>query len=425
MGRLPKNFDGAVLVRLLEGENPKLRQLAATNLGKLSDTKFLPPLLKVATSDANTAVRREATAAIGRMRDQAAIPALAKLTNDNDPKVVLQALRGLLVFDKNKTTHAALQRLENHPNELIRETIARERNYVFDSAESREAQTESPDYLKNLVVHGDAISVLKKTPKDSVHLTFTSPPYYNARDYSIYSSYAEYLQFLKKVFSQVLRVTKPGRFFVLNTSPVIVPRVSRQHSSKRYPIPFDVHPLLMAMGWEFIDDIVWAKPEASVKNRNGGFFQHRKPLAYKPNARTEYLMVYRKKTPRLIDWNIRQYDHRRLARSLVKGDYETSNVWDVDPTFDKKHSAVFPHALCQRVIRYYSFADDLVFDPFGGSGTMGKTAAAMGRYFFMTELADEYIGRMKESFGETPDMFLPSPTFVGEKEYATLKRRRD
>ena len=59
------------------------------------------------------------------------------------------------------------------------------------------------------------------------------------------------------------------------------------------------------MGWEFIDDIVWKKPETSVKNRNARFMQHRKPLAYKPNVVTEYVMVYRKETDRLIDWNIR------------------------------------------------------------------------------------------------------------------------
>ena len=423
LGRLPKNFDGAVLAEMMENKNAKLRQLAVANLGKLSDIRFLPPLLQTATKDDNTAVRREAAAAIGRMRNKAAVSALVRLTHDKDPKVVLQALRGLLVFGKNKTTHAVLQRLAKHPNELIQDVIAYEKNYVFDTAESKKAQVESPDYLKNLIVHGDAISILKRTPPESVHLTFTSPPYYNARDYSIYSSYAEYLAFLKKAFRQVLRVTKPGRFLVVNTSPVIMPRLGRQFSSKRYPIPFDLHALLAAMEWEFIDDIVWAKPEASVKNRNGGFFQHRKPLAYKPNARTEYLMVYRKKTPRLIDWNIQQYDRRRLARSFVKGDYDTSNVWNVEPTFDKKHSAVFPSALCQRVIRYYSFADDLVFDPFGGSGTLGRTAAAMGRFFFMTEAAGEYVECMRETFGKTPDMFLPSPRFVGEVEYAALKRR--
>jgi DNA modification methylase len=128
------------------------------------------------------------------------------------------------------------------------------------------------------------------------------------------------------------------------------------------------------MGWEFIDDIVWIKPEASVKNRNAGFLQHRKPLGYKPNPRTEYLMVYRKITHKLLDWNIRQYSNEIINKSKVLDKYETSNVWSIDPTFDQIHSAVFPVELCCRVITFYSFIDDLVFDPFGGSGTFAKAA---------------------------------------------------
>ncbi|MGI9306640.1 MAG: DNA methyltransferase [Gammaproteobacteria bacterium] len=421
LGRLPAGFEGEKLLPFLSHENEKVRALAAVNLGKMGDIKFLPQLQKIACGDSSTMARREAVSAIGRMRDKAAIPALARLTKDGDPKVVLQALRGLLAFkQKNKTIHAALENLRRHPNELIQETIERERTFDFDTPKSKSHQTESPDFMKNLVVEGDVLQTLKKTPAESVHLTFTSPPYYNARDYSIYASYAEYLNFLQKVFRQVHRITKPGRFFVLNTSPVIIPRLSRQHSSRRYAIPFDLHPILTKMGWDFIDDLVWAKPEASVKNRNGGFFQHRKPLAYKPNARTEYLMVYRKKHARLIDWNIRQYDMPRLQKSLVKGEYETSNVWDIDPTFDKTHSAVFPARLCQRVIQYYSFADDLVFDPFGGSGTLGRAAAAAGRYFFMTEISSAYINRMQEKFGQYENLFVPEVKFANAARFAAL-----
>ena len=149
------------------------------------------------------------------------------------------------------------------------------------------------------------------------------------------------------------------------------------------------------MGWEFIDDIIWAKPEASVKNRNAGFLQHRKPLAYKPNARTEYLMVYRKQTDRLIDWNIRQYDWDTVKESKVKDGYETSNIWEIDPKFDKVHSAVFPVELCKRVIEYYSFKGDLVFDPFAGSGTFGRTAKHLERCFFLTEQEPKYFEYMK------------------------------
>jgi len=140
------------------------------------------------------------------------------------------------------------------------------------------------------------------------------------------------------------RVTKEGRFLIVNTSPVIIPRVSRSHSSKRYPIPFDLNTILTNMGWDFIDDIVWMKPEYSVKNRIGGFGQHRNPLSYKPNAITEYLLVYRKHTDKLLDWNIKQYDVETLKMSKVEDGFESTNVWQIAPRSDKVHSAIFPKA---------------------------------------------------------------------------------
>ncbi len=80
--------------------------------------------------------------------------------------------------------------------------------------------------------------------------------------------------------------------------------------------------------------------------------QHRKPLGYKPNCVTEYLMVYRKQTEKLLDWNIRSYDYQTVEESKVADGYETTNVWRIDPTFDKVHSAIFPVELCKRVIQY-------------------------------------------------------------------------
>jgi len=300
--------------------------------------------------------------------------------------------------------------------------INREFNSINSQTIKKQKHDEFPEILKNVVVHGDVLDVLKYVPDESVHLTFTSPPYYNARDYSIYQSYEEYLNFLDEVFKQVYRITKEGRFFILNTSPIIIPRISRQHSSKRYPIPYDIHPFLVKMGWEFIDDIVWVKPEASVKNRNAGFLQHRKPLAYKPNAVTEMLMVYRKKTDKLIDWNINQYSWEKVKKSKVNEDYETTNVWHIDPTFDKIHSAVFPIELCNRIIKFYSYIGDLIFDPFAGSGTVGKAAMNLKRNFFLTEKEQKYIQRIKEELGSQNILFdyIDPPKFLSLEEFIEL-----
>jgi DNA modification methylase len=337
--------------------------------------------------------------------------------NDNDPKIVCQAIRGLLVFGSDKDVEERLKPLINHPNEMVRTVIYKE--YFAKEKTKKDAlpHTETYDFLKNVVVNADVLEALKYVRDESVHLTFTSPPYYNARDYSIYPSYKAYLEFLRDVFKEVHRITKEGRFFLLNTSPVIIPRISRAHSSKRYPIPFDIHHYLMEMGWEFIDDIIWEKPEASVKNRVGGFQQHHKPLGYKPNAVTEYVMVYRKSTEKLLDWNMHQYDVKTVKESKVCGEFETTNVWKIDPCFDKVHSAIFPVELCKRVIQYYSYKGDLVFDPFGGSGTVGKTAKALDRLFFLTEQENKYFEYMKSqqkdnhSFKEFPTRFLTLEQF--------------
>ena len=374
----------------------KLRYEIIRTLSKMADSNLLNFYKSAIKSEPVSETRREIVSAIGRLRERKAIPLLTELISDNDPNVTLQAIRGLLVFKEDQKIIKLLKGLKNHPNEIVKMVIE---NELFTSDSNKSTNhTEVDLKLKNKIVKGDSLNVLKKIEDDTFHLTFTSPPYYNARDYSIYKSYEDYLKFLEKIFKEVHRTTKEGRFFILNTSPVIVPRFSRNYSSKRYPIPFDIHPLLVNMGWEFIDDIVWSKPEASAKNRVGGFLQHKKPLAYKPNATTEMVMVYRKKTTKLIDWNLKQYSKEVINESLVKDEIHKSNLWNIGPSHDKVHSAVFPKELCDRIIKYYSLSGDLVLDPFAGSGTFGNAAFDRNRNFFLIEKDDTYFQDMKKRF---------------------------
>ena len=426
LGRLSNDCAKEPLLNLLDSNNERIRALSVKNLAKFSDISLLSIFAHYARNDESTAVRREAVSAIGRLRHEQAIPILIQLLADSDPKIVMQTIRGLLVFANNPDVKQKLTPLLNHPNELIQQVIHTEMNGKHHTSTHAPNHAECPHFLKNRVIFGDVREILRYIPDESVHLTFTSPPYYNARDYSIYQSYSEYLHFLQQVFKEVHRVTKEGRFFALNTSPIIIPRISRAHSSKRYPIPYDIHPLLVNMGWEFIDDIVWIKPEASVKNRNAGFLQHRKPLAYKPNAISEMVMIYRKKTDTLIDWNIRQYSRETVEKSKVTHEYETTNVWHIDPTFDKVHSAVFPQELCNKIITYYSFVNDLIFDPFAGSGTVGRAALSLNRHFLLTEKEPQYINRMKEYFMKNTELFHGAHEhieFIDVQNLASLSER--
>ncbi len=395
LGYLPNNYDGALFIDLMRKDNPKIRFWAVKNIGKLKNPTYLPVLSAFLMKEKNTNVKREIVSSIGRMKTSNSKEILFKSLNDSDPKIVCQAIRALLHFKNEKNISNKLKELINHENEMVKAVIKKDFFANEKTEKPKLPHKETYDYLKNIVVNGEVTEILKNVENNSIHLTFTSPPYYNARDYSIYPSYKAYLKFLSKVFKETYRVTKTGRFLIVNSSPIIIPRISRSHSSKRYPIPFDIHADLVKNGWEFIDDIIWKKPEASVKNRVGGFLQHRKPLAYKPNAITEYLMVYRKETTKLLDWNMKQYDTKIINNSKVADGFETSNVWKIDPTFDKVHSAVFPVELCKRVVQYYSYENDLIFDPFAGSGTLGRTAKALKRQFFLTEQNERYFEYMK------------------------------
>lgn len=410
LGYLPNEFDGSFLFDLLNHENPKVRLLSAKNIAKLNKVENLEKLWDAYKQETDTSTKREIVSAIGRLRNGRNKPYLFEILLDDDPKVVCQAIRGLLHYEDDVLVERKLKPLMNHQNETVRTVIYKE--FFADKTRKENAlpHPETYDYLKNVVVNADVLETLKFVPDESIHLTFTSPPYYNARDYSIYPSYDAYLEFLESVFKETHRITKEGRFLIINTSPIIIPRVSRAHSSRRYPIPFDLHPFLMKMGWDFIDDIIWLKPEYSVKNRIGGFMQHRKPLGYKPNSITEYLMVYRKETPRLLDWNIRSYPQKTVEESKVTDKYETTNVWKIDPTFDKVHSAVFPVELCKRVVQYYSYKGDLVFDPFAGSGTVGRTAKSLGRYFFLTEKDKDYFEYMQSKAQKSVSLFTENST---------------
>ena len=426
LGRLKNTNSEQPLLSLLNNRNETIRLLAIKNLAKIGNILLLKTFTHFANQDKSTAVRREAVSAIGRLRNEKTIPVLIQLLSEKDPKVVMQAIRGLLVFFTRTQVKKELLKLMKHPNELVREVLNKEINGTNKKLENDHKHDEFPNYLKNIIVQGDVLETLKYVPNASIHLTFTSPPYYNARDYSIYQSYDEYLKFLETVFKMVHRITKEGRFFILNTSPIIIPRISRSHASKRYPIPYDIHPLLTKMGWEFIDDIIWVKPEASAKNRNAGFLQHRKPLGYKPNAISELLMVYRKKTDKLIDWNIRQYSQEKIEKSQVGDGYETTNVWHIDPAFDKVHNAVFPLELCNRVVQYYSFMNDLVFDPFAGSGTLGRAAVNLNRYFFLTEKEPKYGNRIKEALVKNSDLFEKTKSqFMDIKSFINLTKKYD
>jgi HEAT repeat protein len=153
LGRLPETFDGAVLLPFLRHESEQVRYWAVKNLGRTRDRSLIPQLAQLAQTEPDSIVRREAISAIGRMRAPEAVPLLIELLSERDPKALLQVVRALLVFRAQPEVQAALQRLRDHPNELIQSVIQRE--FAAELRAELPAQhVESPAFMRNVVVHG-------------------------------------------------------------------------------------------------------------------------------------------------------------------------------------------------------------------------------------------------------------------------------
>jgi DNA modification methylase len=295
--------------------------------------------------------------------------------------------------------------------------------------------------LNNMVIKGRSELVLSEFTEQSIDMVFTSPPYYNARKaYSEFATYEDYLNMIRQVVRQCNRTLIDGKFFIINSSNVLVPRATRNESSRRIAVPFDIHQICLEEGFEFMEDIIWQKPEGAgwASGRGRRFSADRNPLQYKAVPTTEYVMVYRKKPTILIDHFIRNHPNKEIIeRSKIEDGYEKTNVWYISPMRDKRHPAVFPSELAEKVITYYSFVNDVVLDPFGGIGTTARAALKLGRRFITIDMSEEYIKATLDDLGYGGLKFndgtdikyldqshLKNPTLVNRKVEDVIKSLR-
>ncbi len=257
---------------------------------------------------------------------------------------------------------------------------------------------------------------------DSIALTVTSPPYWNAIDYDThaedktrhyrtrtyaqgYSDYAEYFDWLAIIFDEVWRATKPGGFCAIVIGTVLL-------EGRLYPVPFDLTARLTQHDWLFHQDIIWHKCTAGVK-RAGVSIQKPFPGYYYPNIMNEYILIFRKPGPKIYHQRSPQEkaDARFPINRLFTMDV-ANNIWHIAPvppnTLD--HPAPFPEEIPYRLISMYSYPGDLVLDPFAGSGQTTKVAKYLGRKFAGYEVIPKYAelakARLEQPLALRPEQLV-------------------
>lgn len=256
-----------------------------------------------------------------------------------------------------------------------------------------------PEATRSALLLGDARTLLQQMPGGVFQAVVTSPPYWSLRDYSIRGqigleeSLDDYIAALVAVFGEVRRVLRDDGTFWLNIGDSYTSggRTWRATDKKNPIRAMDVRPptppglkpkdligvpwrlafALQQAGWYLRADLIWNKPNCqpeSVKDR--------------PTRSHEYVFLFSKSERYVYDPTAKRGPNNRNLRTVL--DINTR-------PYPEAHFATYPPALVEPCIALATRPDDLVLDPFIGSGTTGLVAVGMKRRFIGIELNPRYL----------------------------------
>ena len=295
---------------------------------------------------------------------------------------------------RTSTSNFGVSRRENHDASAFYDR--------FRPPELLDDQTvRSPDPVANPFVCGDARK-MAEVRNGSVALVVTSPPYFAGKQYEeelkregVPGSYLEYLDLLTKVFEECVRKLEPGGRIAVNVANL---------GRKPYrSLAADVIRILEHdLGLLLRGELIWQKGEGASGSCAWGSFRS----AANPVLRdiTERVIVASKgRFDRARSVKQREAEGLPYESTLMTEDFMalTLDLWSIPPESARRvgHPAPFPVELPEQLIRLYTFKNDLVLDPFMGSGSALVAAAKLGRRYVGYDLEQSYVDIARQRVG--------------------------
>ncbi|HEV2119958.1 MAG TPA: site-specific DNA-methyltransferase [Candidatus Bathyarchaeia archaeon] len=232
--------------------------------------------------------------------------------------------------------------------------------------------------------------------ENSVDVTLTSPPYYDLKDYKdprqigLGQSYESYKSDLTRIFSDVLRVTK-------DTGSLWVVVDNLRIKGKLTLLPLEMAEWIRSCGWILQDVLVWDKIKSRPVIRGLGLrkvYEHILVFSKKKNFKRH---LERVRNYELTQWWVKWPERYKSAGKAPSDIWSflipSQGNWSRWPIFkyQKLHECPFPPDLVEQVLLLSTDEDDMVLDPFAGSGMTLAVANCMKRNFTGFEVSGEYL----------------------------------
>ncbi len=266
---------------------------------------------------------------------------------------------------------------------------------LYDS----QLQGQAVDYIENSIpargtrqIFCHSAETMTELPDCSVHLMVTSPPYNVGKEYDEDLSLDDYLAFLQRVWKETWRVLVPGGRMCINVANL---------GRKPYiPLHAFITEQAIQLGFLMRGEIIWNKAASASPSTAWGSWKS----ASNPILRDvhEYILVFCKQTFK------RQNPSKRLS-TITRDEFLEYNksVWNFSAESARKvgHPAPFPVELPRRLIQLYTFENEIVLDPFMGSGQTAIAALESGRHFVGYEIDQKYIDLAEQRIWENSQCF--------------------
>ena len=231
-------------------------------------------------------------------------------------------------------------------------------------------------YLNSII--NKSSESMSELPDASVHLIITSPPYNVGKEYDQDLSLEEYLEMLGKVFTESYRALVKGGRIVIN-----IANIGRKPYIHLNGL---LSNLLIEIGFIMRGEIIWSKGASSGGSTAwGSWLSPSNPTLRDTH---EYILVFSKS-------NYKRDNPEKRGTSITRDDFLelTKSVWVIPTESAKKigHPAPFPIELPRRIIDLYSFKDEVILDPFIGSGSTAIASIQSGRKFIGYEIDQKYV----------------------------------